>query len=121
MFYILGALLVNLFDGSHVSDCPLPCKTTQTQTKLLYESKGDGSWIDINFSSKVKVTKTDLEKPTLSSFLSEVKLKTCVFAIFSFFLQVGGSAGLWLGLGAVQVFQLSVNCLLFVVRKYKGN
>ena len=78
MFYILGALLVNLFDGSHVSDCPLPCKTTQTQTKKLFASKGDGSCIDINFSSKVKVTKTDLEKPTVSSFLSEVKLKTCV-------------------------------------------
>ena len=89
----------------------------------MYASKGDGSTIDINFSSKVKVTKTDLEKPTLSSFLSEVKLKTSVtfFAIFSFSLQVGGSAGLWLGLGAVQVFQLSVNCLLLVVRKYKGN
>ena len=34
--------------------------------------------------------------------------------------QVGGSMSLWLGLGAVQVFQLSVNCILLVIRKYKG-
>ena len=93
-------MLVNLFDGSQISDCPLPCKTTQTQTKVMYASKGDSSTIDINFSSKVKVTKTDLEKPTLSSFLSEVKLKTCVTLFWRFFLSSGwwfsGSlAGSW--------------------------
>ena len=34
--------------------------------------------------------------------------------------QVGGSMGLWLGLGAVQVFQILVNCILLMIRKYKG-
>ena len=32
--------LLDLFDGSHPSDCTLPCKTTQTRNKFLYESMG---------------------------------------------------------------------------------
>lgn len=97
--------LRGLIVGDHVSDCLLPCKTTQTQTKFVFETKGEGTGIDIFFNSKVRVTKTDLVWPTFTNFLSEV----------------GGSMGLWLGLGVVQMFELSVNCLLLVWRKYKGN
>ena len=76
MPYFLEAL-IDLADGSLVSDCPLPCKTTQTQTKLLHKgSKPDDHYIDLAFSSKVRVTRTDLVKPTLTSFLSEVGLKS---------------------------------------------
>ena len=64
--------LYNLVDGLLVSDCPLPCKRTRTQTKFLNEYKSEGAVLDITFSSKVRVTKTDLVKPTLSSLLSEV-------------------------------------------------
>ena len=70
--FFSGAI-IDLADGSRVSYCPLPCKTTQTQTKLLHEDKGVDTMIDITFSSKIKQTKTDLVKPTLSSFLSEVR------------------------------------------------
>ena len=66
-------VLQDLVDGSLVSDCPLPCKTTQTQAKYLYEAKNKLTEIDITFSSRVRVTKTDLVKPALSSFLSEVR------------------------------------------------
>ena len=65
----------DLIDGTRVSDCPLPCKTTQTRAKFLYEYKDVNDTIDITFSSKVKLTKTDFVKPTFSSFLSEVRLK----------------------------------------------
>ena len=64
-----------MVDGSSVSDCPLPCKTTQTEAKLLYEDKGNSTEIDIYFSSKVRITTTDLVKPALSTFLSEVRLE----------------------------------------------
>ena len=102
--------------GISVSDCPLPCTTTQT------EPKGKGTRIDITFSSKVKITTTDFVKPTLSSFLSEVRLKymKVVTKAKRKLPQVGGSMGLWLGLGAVQVFQLLVDFLLLVIRRYKG-
>ena len=65
--------LYDLVDGSLVSDCPLPCKRTQTEAKYLYQNADKLTQLDITFSSKVKVTTTDLVKPTLSSFLSEVK------------------------------------------------
>jgi len=96
-------LIDDLVDGSLVSDCPLPCKMTQTHTEFLDEYKSYETFLDISFSSRVRVTKTDLVKPTLSSFLSEV----------------GGSIGLWLGLGVAQAFQLSVNCVLAINRKFK--
>ena len=51
------------------------CKTTQTHTEFLNDVKGDDTFLDISFSSRVRVTKTDLVKPTLSSFLSEVGFK----------------------------------------------
>ena len=72
--YFLGDIY-GLIDGSLVSDCPLPCSTFKTHTKFLNEYKSDETLIDISFSSKVKVTKTDLMEPTLSGFLSEVQMK----------------------------------------------
>ena len=59
-------------DGSQVSDCPLPCRTTHTQTKFLNKFPNGNTEIDIAFSSKVKVTTTEMMKPTLSGFLSKV-------------------------------------------------
>ena len=70
-----GGSIDDLVDGSRVSNCPLPCKTTQTHTEFLNDVKGDDTFLDISFSSRVRVTKTDLVKPTLSSFLSEVRFK----------------------------------------------
>ena len=74
-----GGSIDDLVDGSRVSNCPLPCKTTQTHTEFLNDVKGDDEiFLDISFSSRVRVTKTDLVKPTLSSFLSEVGLKSLI-------------------------------------------
>ena len=73
MSYILG-ILRYLVDGDLVSDCPLPCKTTQTYTKFLYETKSESSGIAISLPSKIKVTNTDLVRPTFTNFLSEVQL-----------------------------------------------
>jgi hypothetical protein len=82
----------NLYDGTKLSDCPLPCTTISTKTSLLSDYiTGDGSTtIDITFSSTVQVTTTDFVQLNLSTFLSDV----------------GGSVGLWLGLGVVQALQL---------------
>ena len=65
----------DLVDGSLVSNCPLPCKTIQTHTEFLDDDKANETYLDISFSSRVRVTRTDLVAPTLSSFLSEVGLK----------------------------------------------
>jgi hypothetical protein len=89
-------LYENLFDGTFVSDCPLPCTTLYTETRFISQEFEEQNMIDITFSPKVQVTTTDLVKLPLSSFLS----------------NVGGSLGLWLGLGAVQAMTMLINCVL---------
>ena len=65
----------NLIDGSLLPDCPLPCRISHTQTKFLYEKVAENdTGLDITFSSNVRVTTTDLLRPTLTNFLSEVSL-----------------------------------------------
>ena len=73
--YKLKQLYEKLTDGDLRSDCPLPCKTTKTQTKFLDELEGEFTGFFISFSSTVRVTKTDLVRPSISSFLSEVVSK----------------------------------------------
>ena len=91
-----------MFDGTHVSDCPLPCTTTSSQSRFIAKTFIDGTrghqhkHIDITFSQTVEVTTTSLVQPTLSSLLS----------------SVGGSMGLWLGLGVVQAIEVIINCVL---------
>ena len=74
-FFYLG-VMENLIDGSRVSDCPLPCLISYAQTKFIYEKVVENdTGLDISFSSRVSVTTTDLLRPTLTNFLSEVSLK----------------------------------------------
>ena len=80
LFLFQGGLIDDLVDGSLVSDCPLPCIMTQTHTEFLDEYKSYETFLDISFSSRVRVTKTDLVKPTLSGFLSEVGLREHLFS-----------------------------------------
>ena len=93
-----GVALIDLFVGSQLSDCPLPCTTTRTKTKHLFDRSDDSkfSTLALTFSSKVLVTKTDFLTFSLASFLSEV----------------GGSMGMWLGMGMVQAMELVINSIL---------
>ena len=80
-------VLSDLFDGTRKSDCLLPCVTAHFETKFLNKYASDTSYIDITFSSQVrlqlvapstlhnfqvKITTTDMLKPSLSTFLSKV-------------------------------------------------
>ena len=49
----------------------------------------------------VKVTETEMMRPTLASFMSEVM----EMKYNNLLLKVGGALGLWLGLGVLQVLQ----------------
>ena len=58
--------------------------------KHLYQHTLTSTQIDITFSSKVKVTMTDLVKPALSIFLSEVGLKRRKLSLIEFNFRLVG-------------------------------
>ena len=59
----------------------------------------------------LQVTRTDMMRPSVSSFLSEVKNFFC--KNFDFCQKkVGGSVGLWLGLGVLQAAEILTNFLV---------
>jgi hypothetical protein len=91
----------DMMDGLSLSDCPLPCSTIYAQTRFISETTSDSSQIEITFSPSTQVTTTDFLKPPLSSFLS----------------SVGGSVGLWLGLGALQAAEILANCAMPWIRR----
>ena len=85
--------LGNLIDGTQPPDCPLPCSTTTVDARIMtYSKSNEVSLIDLTFNPTVLVTSTDFIKTTLFTFLAEV----------------GGSMGLWLGLGLLQAMELLV-------------
>ena len=93
----------NLWGGSKPSPCPLPCTTTYTDTRLLSNipaKLGNTSFIDLHFSNTMKVTTTDFLPFYLTTLLADL----------------GGSMGLWLGLGVLQVIQLLLSYMVTAVR-----
>jgi len=83
----------DLWDGTQASACPIPCTVWSTDTRLLGEYARDNrntSTINLTFAQKVRVTTT--------SYLE--------FYLSNFFSDLGGSLGLWLGVGILQIFEL---------------
>ena len=81
-----------LVDGTDVSPCPLPCTQTRTRVSKSHSTKFSFPVIRINFLRDVAVTKTDFLALSLNRFLS----------------SVGGSLGLWLGLGMIQLGEMGL-------------
>ena len=83
--------------GSTQSDCPRPCTSTQITSVFLDEKTGisAGSRIDITLSEKVSILVTNFPKFNLALFLS----------------SCGGSMGMWLGVGVLQIMQLLANMI----------
>ena len=75
-------------EGTQVSDCPLPCRSTIFVSSLIAteQTSFNDSSIEITFENTVAIYKTDFAQFTLLDFLA----------------TVGGSSGLWLGMGAFQ-------------------
>ena len=82
-----------LHDGTQKSTCPVPCSTFHVESKYLREEDHQYPMIYLNLIQDITVTKTEFLKFTFEKFLSDV----------------GGSMGLWLGLGLLQSFELFTN------------
>ena len=92
---------------SLVLDCPLPCTTTDIKTVYMNEKYADyvNSRIDITFSTKVNRYIYDFPKFHFTSFLA----------------TLGGTTGLWLGLGVIQLLNSTVELYESFKSKYMSN
>ena len=84
--------------GNHVSHCLLPCTETTFSASKVYTKKlnKDYSKIFIEFSQIVMISITDFSSLIFADFIA----------------NIGGSLGLWLGVGVMQLLQLAVDFFL---------
>ena len=84
---------VNLvYTGATRSPCPLPCTTSLAKTRLRFDKVSDGgtlNWIVFYLPEEVRVTETLFKDTSIGQILSDI----------------GGTLGLWMGLGIFQLFQ----------------
>ena len=80
-----------LYIGATRSPCPLPCTTTVAKTRLRFDrvSEEKFNWIVFYLPEEVRVTETLNKDTSIGQILSDI----------------GGTLGLWLGLGILQLFQ----------------
>ena len=93
---------VDIIEGTLMSQCQLPCSLMHVESRFLREKRSDHnrSFIILTFSNNVLVTKTYFLKFNFLIFLSDV----------------GGSMGLWLGIGLLQALEIILNCVLNIIK-----
>ena len=93
----------DLADGTYRSPCPLPCTIININSRTIHKtaSSTNYSTVDLTFDQSVQLTATTFVKFSFSDFLS----------------SVGGSMGLWLGLGLLQATELLVQSITNRVQK----
>ena len=80
--------------GATKSTCPLPCITSVAKTRFMFEKISHGydmetlNWILFNLPDNVRLTETLFRDYSIGQILSDI----------------GGTLGLWLGLGVLQLF-----------------
>ena len=82
----------------------MPCTTFRTKSNLVSKRASSPlGRILFSFSEKVTMTITELETPSVSELLS----------------AIGGSIGLWLGLGAFQAIEILSKLFLALAEKVR--
>ena len=87
------------YNGYIKSNCPRPCTQTQIKLNKLLTEKWPHPSVELMFSDKVMVT---------YNYYPE-------FSLVEALASLGGSLGLWLGLGVLQLLQLLLATLVSLV------
>ena len=104
----------DLFDGSKVSDCLLPCLRTVATVKQGTKIEWDGT-SEEEFLEQDTITKREGNLVFSLTFNDEVKVKKTSVDKFSFmdsFNFFGSNLGLWPGLGLYQILEWMVGIFL---------
>ena len=95
-----------MFLGYKKTSCPMPCTQTKIDVKHLATDVDDHHRIEIMFSESMMVTRHSFPDPSLAEGLA----------------SLGGSLGLWLGLGVLQLLQLlTKNAIVLFAKVTKTN
>ena len=95
-----------MFLGYKTSYCPVPCTRTKMDMKHLTTDEENHHMIEILFSESLLVTRHFFPDPSLAESLA----------------SLGGSMGLWLGLGVLQLLQLvTKNIIVLFAKATKKN
>ena len=95
-----------MFLGYKKSSCPMPCTRTKMDVKHLMTDEDNHHRIEILFSESLMVTRHFFPDPSLAEGLA----------------SLGGSMGLWLGLGVLQLLQLlTKNVIVLFAKATKTN
>ena len=92
---------LNLLAGHTKSPCPMPCSTIHVESRYLFNKANYDPSITLHFGQSLMVTRTDFVEFHFLVFLSDI----------------GGSMGLWLGLGLLQAVEISIRLIMNRIRK----
>ena len=95
--------VANIASGLTLSPCKLPCTSTTGVVKLINNVAQQNPMITVVFGEAIEITTT--------KFLS--------FSLSAFLASLGGSLGLWLGLGLLQLGQEVVRGMGVLLQKVK--
>ena len=96
--------ITNLAAGLTMSSCKLPCTTTKGAIKLNSKDPYQSTILAVAFTKTLKITTTDFVPFSLAESLA----------------SLGGSLGLWLGLGLLQLGQEGVRGLGVLLQAAQG-
>ena len=98
----------DFYRGTYESDCQFPCKATRFHGKvLLFQHRKDENFSSLSFTLNQRVTVTESYIPA--------------FSLTNFFTQLGGSLGLWLGVGTVQLLIIALQLAVKWGAKMRSN
>ena len=116
-------LAKNLFRGNTLSNCPMPCKTFRTNAKMTSKrpTKNIGHVL-LSFSEKVTILSFSKKVTIMSSFYVQISMTINELetpSVSELLSSIGGSIGLWLGLGAFQAIEILSRIFVALANKVR--
>ena len=116
----------NFFMGNTKSECNIPCTQTRVSNIIKFENFKfkDSLKISSRLIEKRKLKSANIIKLDLDPLVDTTESYFPDFSLSGFLADCGGSLGLWMGLGAVQLISNAADLLAMMKsnnKNYKHN